>query len=148
MGRGLNPTSVGLESLYPNITIQGINSLLRSLSAIRCAWRIRRALTTREEGKRWSLLAIKKKGRVLVGRGEKGRLSDPGSELRLGTEKKGNTACKDKDSRRDGQNNLKILIYRLYPQSTLNTKAVVVLRAVNLTQLVSARIVISCRVVS
>ena len=83
-----------------------------------------------------------------MGRGEKGRLSDPGSGLRLGTEKKGNTACKDKYSRRHGQNNLKILIYRLYPQSTLNTKAVVVLIAVNLTQLVSARIVISCRVVS
>ena len=41
-----------------------------------------------DEGRKgWSLLAIPMKARTLVGRGEKGLLSDPGSELRLGTEK-------------------------------------------------------------
>ena len=34
----------------------------------------------------WSLLAIKKKARTVVGTGEKSLLSGPGSELRLGRE--------------------------------------------------------------
>ena len=35
----------------------------------------------------WNLLAIKKKARTVVGRGEKSLLRDPGSKLRLGKEK-------------------------------------------------------------
>ena len=43
-----------------------------------------------DEGRNgWNLLAIKTKARVVVRRGKKSLLSDPGSELRLGREEKG-----------------------------------------------------------
>ena len=43
----------------------------------------------------WSLLAIQTKARTVVGRGEKGLLSDPGSELRLKEEARRKEKCED-----------------------------------------------------